>query len=435
MRIIFFSAILTLFMLVGIGIPIIAAAGYVWVDLVIPQNKIFYALRSLPLSSIFFSIAVTSYILFDRANPPRRLGLFILLFLFLIWVTLTSTWAELPKDAWRKWEWAMASILFAMFMPFVFRTRVQIELFLLLFSFSVASYYLAAGVIALVGSQYGKDTGGNSSLLESSTFACIVTMLIPINIFLMRNSLLFAKPLHRSVIFGTLIVFQVLATVGSYARTGVISLIVLYFTQLIFWPKIRKRFIITSAVLLLAVLPIMAGPWMDRMSTITTYEEDSSAMGRLGAWAWTLDYVEEHPFGGGFGVYKINKGEYYGVMIEGKAFHNIFFEVLGEHGYPGLIFFSSLFLVSYRKLRIIRKSSFSAPDQQYMHEISTALLSSLLILLAGGQFIGIAFQPFTYYLIGLTICLDNLYFSKPQNNEPSITKLPQYTIQTGPNSY
>lgn len=411
MRQIFFTSIFFLIVIFGVGIPVVAAAGYIWVDLVTPQKYLFTPLRSLPISAICGGVAMGMYILIDRKSPPRPGGLLILLSLFAIWVTLTCFWAALPAVVWEKWDWAFKSVAFGIFMPFVFRTRLQIELCLLAISFSVASHYLNGGVYSLLGgASYGSMTEGNSGLSESSTLALVSVMLIPITIFLMQNSIIFKKTWHRTIIFGNLILFQALTAIGSFARTGLVALAVLFFTQLYYRRAARMRTLLVAAILMAALAPVMSDVWLDRMSTIRTYDEDGSAMGRILVWAWTLDYVKEHPLGGGFLAYKVSSiEEPNGEIREGVAFHNMFIEVLGEHGYPGLIIFSLLFYFSIRKLQNIRKSSTQNTDQKYFHEISTAIICCLIVYIVGGQFIGIAFQPFTYYFIGLTISLENCY--------------------------
>ena len=45
------------------------------------------------------------------------------------WVTLSITWAEVPDEAWNKWDWAFKTILFCVFLTLVLRSRVQLEAF------------------------------------------------------------------------------------------------------------------------------------------------------------------------------------------------------------------------------------------------------------------------------------------------------------------
>lgn len=424
MRQLFFSTLLVLALVLGIAVPVVAASGYIWVDLATPQRQVFPFLRGLPLSSFFAILAMGAYLIADRRDPPRRIGMLVLLFLFAAWITFTTVTAVFPAIAWEKWDWAVKSVIFAIIIPFIFRTPLRIELFLLVMSFSVSYHYLSGGVTALLGKGYGNLTVGNSGLQESSTLATVCVMLIPVNIFLMRNSVIIRQARIRYIIFSTLIVFQVLTVIGTFARTGLVALAVLFLTQLRFWPAARWRMVAAAAILAGALAPVMSDAWTHRMSTINTFEEDSSAMSRIAVWKWTIGYVQDNPMGGGFGAYRLNSIELIsGKIQKSRAFHNMYIEVLGEHGYPGLIMFAALFMLSFRKLRKVRNAAARNPDHKFFVELSTTLTSSLIIYMAGAIFIGVAFQPFTYYLIGLTVALENYYFFRlqPKAAERKIT--------------
>src|SRR5689334_7028275 len=104
----------------------------------------------------------------------------------------------------------------------------------------------------------------------------------------------------------------------------------------------------------------MGEVWTERMGTIQTAGSDASAMGRVAAWLWTLDYVKEHPLGGGFNVYFINSfslpmSDGSTLEVKGKALHSIYFEVLGELGIPGIVMFLSMLGWSIMTLLSIRR--------------------------------------------------------------------------------
>ena len=85
-----------------------------------------------------------------------------------IWVTLTLIWAQVPDAAWEKWDWAFKTVAFATFLPFVIRSRVQIEAFAQTYVFSLAANFVPFGLKVLIsGGGYGRDlglVGGNSGL-------------------------------------------------------------------------------------------------------------------------------------------------------------------------------------------------------------------------------------------------------------------------------
>ena len=139
---------------------------------------------------------------------------------------------------------------------------------------------------------------------------------------------------------------------------------------------------------------------------------EGSAMGRVAAWLWTLKYVAVHPLGGSFDLYRINEfslnlknGET--LSIQGMAFHSIYFEILGELGIPGFILFLAILLLTVKGyMRVINAKR--DPNEQWLPDLSRFMLITLLIYLAGGAFIGIAFQSYFYYISALSVAMLNI---------------------------
>jgi len=152
--------------------------------------------------------------------------------------------------------------------------------------------------------------------------------------------------------------------------------------------------------------------WNTRMSTITAGAEDGSIGVRLAVWKWTYDYALAHPLGGGFDVYFIdsidvqNDSRPTGIeTIAHRAFHSIYFEVLGEQGFIGLGMFLSIAGLSFLSLMGVIRRTKGNPELRWCNDLAKALLSALTILMTCGAFIGIAFQPFLYYLFAITVSL------------------------------
>ncbi len=150
------------------------------------------------------------------------------------------------------------------------------------------------------------------------------------------------------------------------------------------------------------------------MSTIQTHE-DSSALGRIAVWKWTLGYAVENPLGGGFDSFKLNRiwrvtsaGITYfdPDVVWGKAFHNIYFEVLGEQGYFGLLIYLTIMGITWRTLSNIRKRYKDDSSLEWASLLAKSLLDAMLVFLLAGMFIGIAFQPYIFYIVVVTISLD-----------------------------
>jgi len=124
-------------------------------------------------------------------------------------------------------------------------------------------------------------------------------------------------------------VSAVAAAIGTYERTGLIGMVV---AGVGLW--LRSRHKIVTGIAGLAIVALVATTvsqsWDQRISTIQSYNQDESALGRLLVWKWTLGYVKTHPLGGGFDAFEIDRIEFppqpgssEPEVVFGKAFHSV----------------------------------------------------------------------------------------------------------------
>lgn len=441
MRGAFFAVILSYLFLLGFSFPFVAVLAYVWIDIVKPQVLAYSLINTVPIAMIAAIVALVSFLMHSkRQSAAKFTPVMYLTIFFAAWITFTTANADPHLESWNKWDWAFKAVVFSVFLPFVIRSRVHIEAFLLTMFFSIATLSFSTGIkTALGGGGYGVLAimgVANTGLSESSTLAAVCVMLLPIMHYFYNHSVLF--PQNR--LFKALILFIGVVTlfsiVGTGARTGLVAvgvLLVLYILR-------SKHKIMFALVLVLAfglVKQVDLGDtaWGRRMSSIGDYKEDSSASGRIEVWKWTINFALEHPFGGGFDAFRLNRianvsslGVYYydGDQYRGKAFHNVFFEVMGEQGLVGFIVYLLIMLLTFLKLGQVRKQSREDPTELWRFDLATKLRDALLIILFGGMFIGIAYQPFILYLVAITVSLGQLPFAKPSRAIPSITNAKKY---------
>jgi probable O-glycosylation ligase (exosortase A-associated) len=404
---------------IGMGVmaPFILSLGYLWVDLFRPQLVAYILLPSIPVSMIMGALAFGAYFLMDRQAPPRLNMTLVLTLMFGAWITLTTLFlAVAPDQAWRKWDWAVKTVLFSAFIPFVIRSRVQIEAFLQIYLFALAIHVMPTGLKTMIsGGGYGRElglVGGNTGFGEGSTLATVAIMTIPIIVWLMRHNILMPRLALTRLMYMGMAVVALACTVGTYARTGLIGMVVV---GGVMWFRSQRKMVFSLVILAGAALvgAIASDRWEARVSTINDPTENSS-LGRILVWRWTIGYVASHPFGGGFDSYLISEitmppaeGESEGLVIRGKAFHNAYIEVLGEHGYPGLAIFLGLILCSVIGLQRTAAWAKKTEGMAWLRDLALALQTSLVTLIACSMFIGIAFQPMFYYIFALNICLTN----------------------------
>jgi putative inorganic carbon (hco3(-)) transporter len=401
------------FLVIGLATPFAFTLGYLWVDTAYPQF-ISTIVTQVPSSLIMGMAAILGYFMLDRRSPPRISPQTVLALLFAGWCTLSIAWAELPDQAWVKWDWAFKTIVFSAFLTFVLRSRVQIEAGVQVLVFAAAMHMIAVGCkTVLSGSAYGRHldiVDSDAGLFESSYLASVSVALIPIMLCLRKHSVLIPKSRFRDLGYFGMIGVAIFAAMGTYARTALIGFLVI---GIFLWLQSRRKILFTvcASLVVLVVLARTADTWGERIETTTDYQSEGSALGRILVWEWTIKYVLQNPLGGGFQSYLVDRIEYPGangvpsLVVNGKAFHNMFIEVLGEQGFPGLAMYGTMILLSLLSMWRVRWRTRQQPHLAWAHDLSGALMTSLLTIMACGCFIGIAFQAVVWYLMTFPICL------------------------------
>ncbi len=420
----FIAALLVL----GLKRPFLFTLAYIYVDTVSPQRLSYFLLNSIPLSMIVAAAAFGGWLLFDRKTGTKltvRQGLMAVLLCYCLY---TTSFAAFQIEAWDKWDWASKALAFALFLPLTLRTRLRLEAAILFLVLSCASIIITGGLKTVMsGGGYGVlnlMVDNNSGLYESSTISTIAIGIIPIILWLARYGTIYRSDWRVKTFAWALIFACLLMPIGTEARTGLVCIAVLGVLML---RDVKRRFLYLAGAALIgaASIPFLPASFTGRMATIQGYQADQSAGTRLAVWAWTLDYVQDHPLGGGFGAYHGNQiqvttvesRESGGVQIvtaqtepdEGRAYHSSYFEMLGEQGYPGLLLFLLIHGIGLSRMEILRRRyRHSGADDKWISPLATALQHFQIIYLIGSVFVAIAYQPFVWLMVAVQIGFDVL---------------------------
>jgi probable O-glycosylation ligase (exosortase A-associated) len=425
-RDLFFLSFLVALLALGFRRPFLFVLVYAYVDIVSPQQLSYFLLNRLPLSLIVAGRAVAGWVL---ADDKRKLGFAprqMLLVVMLAYAGATTLHADFPIEAAAKWSWVWKSMIWAIFLPLVLNTRLRIEAYLLFMTLSVGTIIIVGGLKTIAtGGGYGElnlMVANNTGLFEGSIISTFAIAMIPIILWLAKFGTVY-PPDWRVRGFAYALIFAcLLIPVGTQARTGLVCAGVLVLVSL----RDAKRPLLYAAMIGvagLAAIPLLPSSFSSRMETIQGYQADSSATSRLAVWAWTWDYVQDHPLGGGFDSFRGNKllvpvtqktesgavetVTQQIVIDEGRAFHSSYFEMLGEQGFPGLIMFLVLHLGGLIRMEVLRRRyRKSEGDEAWISPLATALQTAQLIYLVGSLFVGIGYQAFVMSLLGAQIGFD-----------------------------
>lgn len=427
MRDLVFVAFLLALFALGTKRPFILILTYAYIDIVSPQRLTYVLLNSVPISLIAFVAAVGGWIIFDDKRDTRLSRRQFLILLLLGYCGYTTLNADFPIDAAAKWAWVWKALLFAIFLPLTLRTKLRIEALSLVMVFSAASIIITGGIkTALSGGGYGVlnlMVENNSGLYEGSIISTVAICIIPLILYLSRHSTVFPSD-WRTRGFGYALCFAcLLIPIGTEARTGLVCAAIL--AGLMFLHIRRKMLYGTLGLIaMIGALPFLPSSFTQRMDTITQYQGDESASTRLKVWGWTLDYVREHPLGGGFDAYRSNSFRYetvqkvdeqngnirferMTVIDKSRAYHSSYFEMLGEQGIPGLLLWLTINFGTILQTERIRRRyrDTTDPAKAWIAPYAQAMGQGHIIYMVGSLFVGIAFQPFVFMLVALQIGL------------------------------
>ncbi|HEX7876935.1 MAG TPA: putative O-glycosylation ligase, exosortase A system-associated [Sphingobium sp.] len=427
MRDLFFVAFLGAFFLLGLRRPFLLVAVYAYIDIVSPQRLSYFLLNSIPISAIAFVLAVGAWLVVDKKADCRFSMRQLLLLILLAWCGYTTATADFPLNAHTKWEWVWKAMIFAVFLPLTLRTRLRLEALALLTVLCASTIIINGGMkTALSGGGYGVlnlMVDNNSGLYEGSIISCVAISLIPLILWLAKHGTVFPPDWKVRAFAYALCLACLLMPIGTEARTGLVCIAVLAGLMLM---RSKRRFVYgpLMAFAALAAIPFLPASFTQRMSTIENHQSDESASTRLAVWKWTLDYVKEHPGGGGFDNYLQNSFTYSmqeritdsaGSRMErrivtdkGRAYHSAYFEMLGEQGYFGFAVWALLHLICFIRTEAICRlyRNRDGPDEAWITPFARALQQGHIIYMVGSLFVGIAYQPFIFMMLALQIGLD-----------------------------
>ncbi len=399
----------------GFVSPFVTSMGYLWVDSFYPQYLGSAILGGIPVAAVMGASAVLAYVLMDRKAPPR-VGMFLILTgAMLVWMTATNFWAVRPEAAWLKWDFAFKTVVFSAFLPFVFRSRIQIEAMLLAHMLGSAMHLIGVGIKgALTGGGYQwrlTQLPGDTGLAETSAMATVAIMFIPLLLYMRTHSQLVPFPLIRKTFFTCYALLMIPCMIATGARTGIVCMVLL---GGLYWLQSKQKVVSGVAIAMLAILVVIFAPerWKDRMETIGEYKADTSALTRVLVWQWAIGFAKDNPMGGGFRAYEVNvihmppdEWNPEGWIQRNRAPHSTWFELLTEVGWPGTFIFLSLITVTFWSLFRVWKRTRGVEELLWVNDLARALGMALLVLMAGSTFIGIGFKTWYWFMFASAFTL------------------------------
>lgn len=379
--------------------PFVGVVLWSWISFMNPHRLVYGGVAlMMPWAMIIFIATIIGCIL---AREPRRLpinAVTVLISLFLVMITVTSTFALAPwQDVEAKWETVSKVFLFLLVTASLLTSRDRIHALVWAMAISLAFFGIKGGGFTLLGGGSNKVFGPPSSMIfDNNHLATALLVCLPLMNYLRIES-------RHAIVrhgFAAAMVLTTFAVVGSYSRGALVALLAI---SAYFWLKTPNKIVSGTLVLiaLAAAIAFMPEGWLDRMHSIQAYRDDASAMGRLEIWhvAWVM--ATSRPLTG-VGFYATYTQPVVSMFVPGtetRAVHSIWFEVLAEHGFPTFFVWLGIIVAGvYYAWRTIRLTKGIA-ELQWCANLARMSQVSTIAYLSGGSLLSLAYWDYYFTLL------------------------------------
>ena len=289
---------------------------------------------------------------------------------------------------------------------------------------------IAVGVLTpglLTSSERTGGTASGNFLGDGNDYALSCNIAIALCLFLVFE----AKVLTRLIAAAALLwlVFTVMMT---QSRGGTLGLMAI---GLYFWLKSDRKIVtgLLAAAAIVVVVQLAPSTYWERMNNIVNTQEGSAA-GRIAAWDGGWRMALDHPvLGVGAGRFAFEYGYRYrkSLDIPWQTAHSIYFQILGELGFPGIAILitiiASLLAQNRRLAREVRARDDPAATTEY--RMLASVSAGVVAYAVTGAFLSADYHPHLYMLAGLATAAHRLIrerlagdaASAPKPSTPALT--------------
>jgi probable O-glycosylation ligase (exosortase A-associated) len=403
------TAVIVLLLPVAFLRPWIGVLVWSWIGYMNPHRLTWGFARTMPFAQ-WVALATLAGLLFtkDRKPLPRRPEVYLLVALWALF-TVTTFMAAQQADAWEQFDKVSKILLVTFVTLLLFQDESRLRHLLYVIALSIGFYGLKGGIWAVA------TGGGNQVLGPPATFIAgnteiglAMNMVLPLLLLLSRHEKRWWIKRGLQVTFG----FTIVAVLITYSRGALLGLLIVVPLIVL---RTRARFLVLPLAFAGYIFAqplaqaIMPERWLDRMGTISEYEQDLSARMRLNSWytAWRIGL--DHPFfGRGFRPFTLEIYLRYSPdeqLNTTQDAHSIYFQVLAEHGFLGLGLYVALILSTLLSLRGTMRQARGKPHLAFIGDAARMLQVSVIAYCTTGAFLSMSYFDLFYHLVAIAAIL------------------------------
>ena len=376
--------------------PVNGALMWVWISVMSLHSQAWGYATNFPFAFIVAVVTIASMI---ASTQPKNLPLTpvtVTLIAFVLWMNVTLPFSLFFDVSMFQWVKVMKTMCMTFVCLMLIKERKDVQRLMWVLAASLGYYGVKGGFFTLrsggehkVWGPEGTFIGGNNEI------ALALIMTIPLMYYIQQES---ANKWVRHGLTGAMLLCA-LAALGSYSRGALLAISAM---AVFMWVKSHRK-VLLGCLLVLAIPPLirfMPDQWDQRMNSISEYESDGSAQGRINAWRMTYNLAKDRFFGGGFEIYNPTVfGTYAPNPNDVHAAHSNYFQIMGEHGFVGLGLYLVLGISTWRCSTWIIRNARHDPALRWAAGLATMVQTSLVGFFVGGAFLSLAYFDVPYYLM------------------------------------
>jgi putative inorganic carbon (HCO3(-)) transporter len=379
--------------------PWVGIMAWTWISIMNP-HRYSWAAADLPVAA---AIAMATLLGILLTKDKRQFFITpetAVLISFMAWICITLPFSFDVEGSVEMWKRVMKIDFMILVALIVLHSRKQIIGLAAVLAGSIGFYGLKGGIFTVATGGAYRVWGPDGSFIEGNNeMALALVVAIPLLRFLqLQFSNRWAK--HALTV---VMILSALAAVGTQSRGALLAIVAMTFVLLL---RSDRKVLIGAlfAIVAIGLIAFMPGEWMVRMESIGTYEQDTSAMGRINAWWMAWNLACDRFFGGGFDLYTYSTfARYAPVADDVHAAHSIYFQVLGEHGFIGLFLFLLMWVLVWRSAGVLRKQGRQGPETRWVADLGSMCQVSLAGFGVGGAFLSLAYFDLPYNILVLVV--------------------------------
>ncbi len=396
MRSLFFTTAIFAMLPAAFFSPFVAVLVWSYISFGSPQRLTWGISDAIPFALVVGLTGILGWLAVERRKIPNDTTTWLLVG-FIVSYTIATYFAIVPDEAWPKWWLTTKAMIYVFVTAALLTNRVRIHALMWVMVIAVAFYGIKGGIFALVtGGNYRIWGPAQTVIGDNNQIAAALVVLLPLINYLGRQSKSKLLRMGSRVAMGLCL----LSVLASYSRGSFLALI----AMLPFLLQHSKRKVMSGVIIVVALafsISFMPSQWVERIQTIKTYQQDTSAEGRIEMWEAATKMALARPLVGvGFkGPYIQTVMDKYSPGTTARAVHSIWFEVLGENGFPALFFWVGLAIVGILNCRYTIRRTKNVPKLKWPNDLAHMSMVGLVGFYVGGSFLSLSYWDFYFTLL------------------------------------